>query len=149
MGYLLRTSHSKAGLCPFSGQTRCQVGWPGETPGDTVGRRDLLPPPQTQLTSQFPLLITLPKPLGQGGAPQAGFPLGEGACCCPALQGPWDGGFPNWGPGPSRSRDSPPSPMFALLECHEDHTGLGSVSTTSCNTSSSSWSEELELEQEQ
>lgn len=36
-------------------------------------------------------------------------------------------------------------PMFALLKCHEDHAGMGSVSIISSNTSSSSPSEELEL----
>lgn len=39
-------------------------------------------------------------------------------------------------------------PMFALLECHQDHSGLESVSTISSNTSSSFSREELELRTE-
>lgn len=50
---------------------------------------NLLPPPQTQLMSQSPSSIILAK--CTGGVPWAGFRQG-GACCCPALQAPWDGG---------------------------------------------------------
>lgn len=67
-----------------------------------------------------------------------------GSMLLPSSAGIMGWGSPNQGPGPSRSRDSP-SPVFALLKCHQDHAGLGSVSTISSNTSSSSSREGLEL----